>query len=502
MSPDSRKTAAILCAAGGLVAAAILLQKSATGGPAAGPTAAPTRTATAQPDPTPTRAPDPIPASCEAPAGAASRITASLSRGRATGALSASKILRGGGGKLFASFDLGADALAIAGPRQPLNLALVIDRSGSMEQEGKLARAQEAALRLIERLGGIDRIALVQYDDTAQTLVPSIAADSEGKARLRAAVAGLRPGGATNLHGGLSLGRDEVQRQMAPGQVSRVILLSDGLANAGESNPTVIADAARAAADQGVRITAVGVGIDYNEDLMEAIAESGRGRYYYVRDAAGLEPVLAGELTSAQTTVAAQVELRLRPACAGVEIGEVFGYESRRDGDTLVVPLADLAGGDARRLVVALKVPDRVAGRQSALVAELSYRDAITGDAKTATIPLALDVTDDYLAAEKSVDAEVMALVLKAQAADSVRQAARAYEKGDVAGAATLLRDTRKQVEQEGGRYGVSAAALAPALEGMSSFADQAETNAPGSAGGKALLKERKLRAREMSKGQ
>jgi Ca-activated chloride channel family protein len=497
MSTDSRKTAAILCAAGGLVTAAILLQRSATGGVVAPPDG-PRPEVTAPDAP---RSPEATPTSCWPTAAAAQRSTASLGLGRASAALSAGKVLRGAGGQVHASFELSAESVAISGPRQPLNIALVIDRSGSMREEGKLVRAQEAATRLIDRLGPGDRLALVQYDDTAQTVVPSVLVDREGKARLHAAVAALTPGGSTNLHGGLSLGRDQVQRSMAAGQVSRVILLSDGLANAGESSPTVIADTARAAADQGVRITAVGVGIDYNEDLMEAIAESGRGHYYYVHDAAALEPVLAGELASAQATVAAQVELRLRPACAGVELGEALGYETRREGDALVIPMADLAAGDARRLIVSLKVPDRAVGRQAAVAAELRYRDARSGETKTATMALALEVTDDYLAAEKSVDADVMAHVLKAQAADSVRQAARSYEQGDVAGAAALLRSTRAHVEQEGGRYGVAKGALAPALDGMASFADQAEANAPSSSAGKALLKERKLNARELSKG-
>lgn len=491
MSPESRKTAVLVCAAGGLVVAALLLQKTPASGGAVG----------TRPTAGPEERPRPTPVDCSAPEGAAGRITASLSRGRATGALSAGKILRGGGGEVFASLDLVTDSSPIAGPRPALNIALVVDRSGSMESEGKLARAQEAALGLIDRLGAGDRIALVQYDDTAQVVVPSVAADEAGKARLRSAVSELRPGGSTNLHGGMTLGRDEVLRTLSAGQVSRVILLSDGLANAGESSPSVITDAARMAADRGVRITAVGVGLQYNEDLMEAIAESGRGGYYYVRDAAGLAAVLSGELAAAQATALAQVELRLRPACAGVEIGQVFGYETRREGDAVVVPLADLAGGDSRRLVVQIRVPDRNAGMRGAISAELRYVDRATGEAGRAELALALEVTDDHHAAMKSVDAEVMAHVLKAQAAETLRTAARAYEKGDAAGAAALLRESRARMAEEGGRLGVPAAALAPAFDGMDQFAAEAEANKPGSVEGKAMLKKRKSDARQLSKG-
>jgi Ca-activated chloride channel family protein len=485
MSPDSRKTAAILCAAGGLVTAALLLEPSLAGGlaaPAADPGAASG------------------PAGCGAAEGAAQRLAARLDHTRVSGALSAGSIARGGGGQVFAAFDLSADPLPASVPRQPLNLALVVDRSGSMADEDKLVHAQEAALALIDRLAPADHIALVQYDTLAQVLVPSTAADRAGKERLRAAVRALQPGGSTNLYGGLTLGRDEVQRGIADDPVSRVLLLSDGIVTAGESDPATIADAARAAADRGVRITAVGVGVHYNEDLMEAIAESGRGRYYYVRDAAALEGVLAGELGAAQSTIAGQAELRLRPACPGVEITRVFGYDTRRDGDAVVVPLADLAGGDHRRLVVELRAPDRAIGRRGAVTAELTYRDVLTGRPERARLSLALDVTGDADAAQRSIDASVMAQVLEVQAADALRRAARAYQEGDAAGAAALLRESRDQLAEQGGRAGVAPAAIAPALGDLDSFAAQASSTAFDSVAGKELVKDRKAAARSLSR--
>jgi Ca-activated chloride channel family protein len=489
MTRDSRKTAAILCAAGALIVTAILLQRSAASGGSA-------RTATTStPDPTPADTPP----SCDAAPDVGSRATARMGRGRATGALSAGKILRGTGGEVFATFDLAADAAPVS-QRQPLNLALVIDRSGSMEGD-KIQQAQAAALALIDRLDERDRIALIQYDDAAQVLVPSVKADREGKQHLAGAVRALRPGGATNLHGGMSLGRDEVLRTMTSGQVSRVILLSDGLANAGESSSDVIADAARQAADKGVRITSVGVGLEYNEDLMEAIAESGRGNYYYVRDAAELERVLGGELSSAQATVASGLELRLRPACTGVSVAEVYGYETRRDGDAVVVPMADLFGGDSRRMIVALRVPDRVAGRQGAVHAELRYRDVATGESRTTRLSLALDVTDDQHAAEGSIDREVMAQVLKAQSARSVREAARAYQQGDAAGAGAILRSSQQRLKGDGDRYRIAPADLAPAMEEMSGFAAEVSSAPAASDEGKDAMKRRKNKARDLVKG-
>src|SRR5262249_20398951 len=149
----------------------------------------------------------------------------------------------------------------------------------------------------------------------------------------------------TNIHDGLTLGRDEVLRGLGQGTVNRVILLSDGNANVGITDVPSLSRVASDASERGVRITTVGLGLDCNEDLMEQVADHGRGQYSCGRAASGRDAVFAGELKAIQGTVAPAAELRLEPACAGVEIAEIYGYPTRRDGRAVVVPLADLAGG-------------------------------------------------------------------------------------------------------------------------------------------------------------
>jgi Ca-activated chloride channel homolog len=487
MKAETKKTIAILGAAGSLVAAAMMLSRNA-GGASAGQ---PAGIKTGQPE-QPTEV-----ARCDTDAPA--RGDKDFGRGTLRAALSAGKILRGTGGNVHAAFDLSALSAQTA-QRPPLNLAIVIDRSGSMAGD-RLEYAKNAAIGIVERLDSRDRVALVQYDDNAQVVVSSIPADRAGKDLLRGAVRELVVGGSTNLHEGMTLGRDEVQRTLASGQVSRIILLSDGRANAGVIDQGAIADTARAAADKGVRITSVGVGLDYNEDLMEAIAEAGRGNYYYVKNSIDLEKVMAGEMAGIQSTVATNVELRLRSACAGVEIAEVIGYETRREGDTVIVPMADLFGGDSRTLLVALKVPDRQNGKLGAIHGELSFRDATSGELKKTSIALGVEVTDDHAAVDDSIDRDVMAQVLKAQAAQSMRQAAAAYEQGDKEGALSILRSSSISLEEQRGRFGVSAAAAAPAIGGLRAMADEAEKFDPSSGDGKDLLKRKKADARDLSKG-
>lgn len=490
MTREKKKTAAILCAAGALVATAMILDRS----PAEGRTAATTPNVSG---PKTTEPAPPMTAKCDN--NAPSRTSADFARGKLGAGLSAGKILRATGGQVYAAFDL-TTLPDGSTERPPLNVAVVIDRSGSMEGT-PFDQAKDAALRFIDQLSDRDRMALVQYDDTAQVVVASTSLDRDGRDRLRRAVRAMTVGGSTNLHGGMALGRDEVQRTFQAGQVSRVILMSDGKANTGVTDSGEIADAARGAAEHGVRITSVGIGLDYNEDLMETIAEAGRGNYYYVKDTSTLDGVLAGELRSIQGTVATAVELKLATACDGVEIAEVVGYESRKDGTATIVPMADLTGNDSRKVLVALRVPDRSNGRIGALTAEISYKDAKSGELVKAKVALALEVTDDHAAVQSSIDKDVMAQVLKAQAATSMRSAAAAYEKGDKQGALQILQATETKMEAEAGRYGVSAAAMAPAMGSLRGMADDAKAYDPGEAGGKDLLKKSKSTARDMSKG-
>ena len=473
-----RKTAVILAASAMLIAAAILLGKN-TG---------------ARSRPMPPRDPEPeLAADCKG-GGAPSTATTDFGHGTFTAALSHGKALRAGGGEMFVSLDLAARD-AKDGKRPPLSVALVIDRSGSMEGE-KMDQAKQAALAFIERMSEGDRMAIVQYDDNAQILVPSIQTDASGKATLRAAIHGIATGGSTNVHGGLTLGRDEIAKYLAAGKLNRVILLSDGLANVGVIDTPTMARMASDSAEKGIRISTVGVGLDYNEDLMEAIAEGGRGHYYYVKDATTLENVLAGELRSLQSTVTTATELRLRPACPGIEIVEVYGYESRREGETVVVPLADVFGGDKRKVVVKVRVPDRQNGKKDVLAAELRFRDVGASDDRRAAVTLGVEFTDDMHAIDASANKDVIANVLQVESAASMREAAEAYNRGDSAGASAIIAKRRAEAQKTAGRYNLAPAATAPLYDKLGS----ADMDIKAAKPAKEFSKKSKADAYEMAK--
>ncbi|HUS30095.1 MAG TPA: VWA domain-containing protein [Kofleriaceae bacterium] len=434
------------------------------------------------------------PVACGTPAPA--HADAKLTHGKLGGALSAGKLLRNGDGEAFAAFELTTDN--VAGQRPPLDLAIVIDHSGSMS-DGRLEHAKSAAVGIVGKLGAQDHVALIQYDDTAQVVFQSAAMDARGKESLMSAIRGLDLGGGTNLHAGMLLGRSEVERAHADGQVNRVILLSDGRANSGVVDTPHIADAARDAANHGVRITSVGIGLDFNEDLMEAIAEAGRGNYHYVKEASDLDRVIAEEMAGIQTTVATNVELRLTPACDGVQIAEVHGYESKREGTAFVIPMADLAASDSRKLLVSLKVPANQNGQVATLHAELVYRDAKGTEVHKAKLDLGLEVSEDANAVTASIDSNVMAQALQLQAAKSMREAAQAYEQGDQAAAVRIIDQSTRDISEKSAHYKIEAK-TAGTRASLGEMQKKAAEYKPDSYEGKDMLKASKSKARVMSK--
>jgi Ca-activated chloride channel family protein len=482
-----RKTTTILVAAGGLVAAAVALGRTR---PADHPPRLPTGgPVTSVLSPT---------GACTLDGAPQARGSAPFDLGKLDAALSQGKLVTGADGSLYMAVDL-AIAEQPGAARTPVNMAIVIDHSGSMAGD-KIVAARSAARGIIERLGPQDRVALIQYDDDAQVLIASTAMDPDGKRRMAAAIDGISDDGGTNLHGGMMLGIEEARRAMGGERINRVVLLSDGQANVGVVDPQAIARAAGDASDQGIRVTSVGLGIDYNEDLMEAIAENGRGQYYYVKDSGQLEQVFAGELRNMQNTVATGAELRFEPSCAGVEIVDAAGWRSRRDGSALVVPLSDLFGGDNRKVLVKLRAPTALRGAAHLAQATLVYTDKATGKSQQARLALSIEVTDDAQAARASANPEVMAKVEQVEAAQVMREATARYEAGDRAGAQQVLRVKRAETQQRQKEYNLAPAAVAPAMEEMDKMDQGVGAFDAQSEDGKMLRKGGKAKARDMSR--
>ena len=277
---------------------------------------------------------------------------------------------------------LTAPESARSGSRLPLNLALVIDRSGSMSGS-KLEKAKEAAIFCLRNLTGADRVAVVAYDDDVRVVAPSRALTPGAKAQVIAEVRGIVSGGSTNLGGGWLTGAQEVANHLhAANYLSRAILLSDGLANVGIVDPTALAHHASELRQRGVSTTTMGIGTDFNEDLLERMAIQGGGHFYYIEEARQIPDFLHRELGEVLSTCARRVAVELEMP-AGIEARLLNTFEVDRPGTGIRVRLDDMIGGEVRSLLFKLKVGPGPQGATLPLRLTLTYLDVETGETQT-----------------------------------------------------------------------------------------------------------------------
>ena len=319
------------------------------------------------------------------------------------------------------------DAPAELPTRTPLHLALVIDRSGSMAGQ-PLAEAKRCAEFVLDGLQPTDRLSLVTYDGTAETLVP--AAPLHDKEPIRRAIRGVCEGGCTNLHGGWLQGGETLAPHTGDGVTSRIILLSDGCANEGLTDHDQIfaqcADLARA----GITTSTYGLGSGFNEDLMIGMARHGQGSSYYGQTADDLMDPFREEFELLNALCARRVRLEV-DAAAGVKVKMLNDYVA--DGTNAWL-LPNLAYGGEAWAVLRLRVPARGAESAADLAVPLcaiSVRYA-TLDGEPRAIqpqPLALPVlpasafhaiAEDELVARRA--GELEAAYLQTRARDAARR--------------------------------------------------------------------------------
>jgi Ca-activated chloride channel family protein len=295
--------------------------------------------------------------------------------------------------------------------RPPLNLSLVLDRSGSMSDEGKIEYLRRAAKLAVDRLGNRDTLSIVEYDDAITLMWPARRVGNTSE--VKAMIDRLDPRGSTNLTGGMMRGVDEAKNALdgparADGTITRVILMSDGLANVGVTNPQEIAGLVRGAKRDGIRISAMGLGRDYDEDLMQAVAENGGGRYYYIEHPTQMARVFQEELGSLFDTVARDVEIRFS-GTAMVRKVEVVGYDDATGTRETKRGLEDVFSGEKRAVLLRMEVTAPSSGQIDLGQVTVNYKTAKGGEAKSFSQNLAVATTPDKAAVARTRNKEASA---------------------------------------------------------------------------------------------
>ena len=350
--------------------------------------------------------------------------------------------------ELFAEVALQADS-EMPASRAPINVALVVDVSGSMRGD-PMVQARRAARTFVDALEPSDRISLVSFDHQSTVEVPSIRVDEEGRTLLHEAIDGLHAGGTTNISGGLRDGFEQVERHSDPEMVDRVVLMTDGMPNVGITSLEGLAAKTADIRYSGVTVSTMGFGTHYDAELMSAMATEGAGNFRHVSDAADLELAFSDEIADLQATVASGIEIDLLPA-DGVTIDEVYGFsrDNIRGGER--IEIGNLEADARRSAIVGLRVDAEradVDDLQDALDVEVRYVDRLADRPVDEAIALDVGITEDTAEFMSARNSGVMARVEEQRSLVAIREAADRFSAGDRAGAQQRIHEERRRFER------------------------------------------------------
>lgn len=320
--------------------------------------------------------------------------------------------------------------------RPGLNLGIALDRSGSMDCGGKLDYAKQAIAHLFGQVEDDDIGSLTIFDNEVETVIPPTRGADRDK--MIKTLSRILPGGRTALYDGWVESGIQVSKNQEKGKMNRVILLSDGLANVGETNSDLICSAVHGLKQRGISTSAIGVGSDFNEDLLQGMAECGDGSYHYIADPMQIPVIFDHELDGVVYTLGTGVTLELHPG-AGVQSVKCLNEFAMDDSDRWMLP--NLIAGQHREILLRLTLNPKKSNRRTDMkVCDLTlhYSDA-DGMSVKIKDSLHLDlVTPDQLR-DMPRNEEVENRALFMLAAGLKREAAMAIDEGDRSLAGKIL---------------------------------------------------------------
>lgn len=271
--------------------------------------------------------------------------------------LTQNKVNLGGDGIVSMALTLASEKISHPdmGNVRNVDMVIVLDRSGSMQGK-KIIDAKNAINNLIDSLGDKDRFGLVSYSDGVMRHTALTHASLANRAQFKNAVQGIYADGGTNLGAGLKAGMNLLQQASSTGNLGRVVLISDGHANQGITDPGSLGALAATAVKGEFGVTTVGVGIDFNEQLMTTIADQGTGNYYFMENPASFAEIFQKEFHNTRLAAATGVEVRLSLP-QGVSLIDAAGYPIEIKNNQAVFRPGNILSGQTRKLYLTLKVP-------------------------------------------------------------------------------------------------------------------------------------------------
>lgn len=338
--------------------------------------------------------------------------------------------------KAYVKISLDGFALEGRAERTPANVAIVLDRSGSMGGD-KIRHAREAAVMAIDRLDTQDIVSVVAYDSQVEVVVP--ATRLQEREPLYRAVRAIRAGGNTALFAGVSKGAHELRKFLDRNRVNRVILLSDGLANVGPQSASELGRLGQSLATEGISVTTIGLGLGYNEDLMTRLAGMSDGNHAFVENAAELARVFQYEFGDVMSVVAQDLIIEIR-CLNGVRPLRLLGRDGEVVGDRVRTRLNQLYSEQEKYLVLEVEVPAQEAGRELELASvQVDYANLATRRSEHLEARVQASFSASQEEVQLAVDKPALESAVEQVANEYSREAVERRDQGDVAGAKSLL---------------------------------------------------------------
>jgi len=334
--------------------------------------------------------------------------------------------------------------------RAPVNLAIVLDKSGSMQGQ-KLHHAKTAAINAVRMLHPNDIVSIITYDDTVHVLVPATKASDQHN--IVAAIGRIQPSGSTALFGGVSKGAYEVRKFKSSERVNRIILLSDGLANRGPSSPGELGALGRSLGSEGITVSTIGLGLDYNEDLMTQLAMNSDGNHMFAETPDDVTRAFAADLGDALSVVAQEISI-VFDCSSGIRPVRVLGREGEISGQRVRLSMNQLYNEQTKFVLVEVEVPatgvdvKRMIGN-----ARVQYTNMQTHTTETQGFPITVVGGPSLEDVERNLDKEIMTSVVHMQGVENNKRALELRDKGQVEEAKAVLQSNVVFLEENAEKY-------------------------------------------------
>lgn len=334
--------------------------------------------------------------------------------------------------------------------RSAVNIGLVLDKSSSM-QGIKLTRAKEAAIIAIERLGSQDIASVIAYNGYVEVILP--ANKVIDKKDFSFAIRSIYPSGSTALFAGVSKGADEVRKFISRNQTNRVILLSDGQANVGPRTAHELGMLGDALSREGISVTTIGLGLGYNEDLMQALAIHSGGNHAFAENANDLTRIFQNEFNDVLSVVASDVRLQIQ-CMPGIKPLRVLGRQAYINNTTVDVEFNQIYSKQEKYIILEVQIPAISAGEQLQIATVVAHYNNLQNRSKNKlSNPVKILVSNDKDKILKSVNYDVMEATIEFLSAQHNERAIALRDQGKIKEAEKVLNDSANFIQTHAEQY-------------------------------------------------